>query len=196
MLDQIILALLDSSTLSLLLSKNIVPEAEIEFVQDLLFWLDNRDRIFSGEIKNDKDLEFAEKHYYESDKNYEFLLSLAKKSSKKDIFINVDNQTRNMTVEEKIEIYRALLENPNYEYKSHLLEFLIDNYNTETMLRELKQYCIEADGNKTNVRFSQWLKRMEDLGFINGKWGRRREIASNNSFLDHILDSIRDSNNN
>jgi hypothetical protein len=157
---------LDSSTLKLLLSKNLVAAKHLEWVLDLIFWMDNKERIFNGIINDEKDLKFAEKHYYEN-KSFGFLLALAKKSSNTWIFSSVECDAWKLEKSQTILVFKELLRNTNYKYKGSLAYSMIKILETEEDLREIEPFCGKRD-------FYIWLDRMQELGFI-GKWGRRRE---------------------
>lgn len=157
---------LDSSTLKLLLLKNLVAAKHLEWVLDLIFWMDNKERIFNGIINDEKDLKFAEKHSYEN-KSFGFLLALAKKSSNTRIFSSVECDARKLEKSQTILVFKELLRNTNYKYKGSLAYSMIKILETEEDLREIEPFCGKRD-------FYIWLDRMQELGFI-GKWGRRRE---------------------
>ena len=165
--------LLDASTLKLLISKNLVPPLYLNWAQDTIFWIENKQRILNGDINDDKDLKFAECYYYESSFSYKFLLELANKTSYSKLLSILESQTYRLTRDQTIQVFKAILKNPNYKYNTNkcntnLVEFLINNMNTKESLLEIKQYCTDSMHDK-------WLNKMQQLGFVERN-ERKKEI--------------------
>ena len=178
---------LDSASLKALLSKNLVPIDTIDAVESLVFELDNKERIFNGIIKDERDLSYAEDHYTESE-NYKFLLVLAKQSSDTDVLGEIsqiiddyfDSCSHNLTKTQCLSLCKALLKNPNFEDKFLVLDYLIDNLKKESSLQEIKAYC-------KDVQFQRWLNRMTQLGFLDER-GAKAEYNKK-----YNIDTTRDS---
>ena len=160
----------DILTLKQLLANKLLPVSMINWAEERVFEVENKDRILNGTIYTQKDLAYAEKHFYES-KKYKFIKYLARKSSNQSILssISIDiRYSKELTTQEKNDLYLCLLENVHLVNKNYILSCLIESLTDKALLERIENYC-------TDSLYTRWLDRMQQLGYID-KWQRKVKV--------------------
>lgn len=159
----------DISTLKQLLANKLLPVKMINWAEECVFEAENKIRILNGTIHSQRDLAYAEKHYYES-KKYKFIKYLAQKSSNQSILSSLSTSiscSKELTIQEKNDLYWCLLENVHLANKNHILSCLIDSLTDKAQLERIENLC-------TDNLFTKWLNRMQKLGYLSQSQRKRK----------------------
>lgn len=159
----------DIKTLKQLLANKLLPATMINWAEECVFEAENKTRILNGIIRSQKDLAYAEKHYYESTK-YKFIKYLAQKSSNQSILSYISTSfsySKELTTQEKIDLYWCLLENVHLVNKNNILSCLIESLTDKIQLERIENFC-------TDNLFTKWLDRMQKLGYLSQSQRKRK----------------------
>ena len=159
----------DITTLKQLLTNKLLPATMINWAEECVFEAENKTRILNGTIRSQKDLAYAEKHYYES-KKYKFIKYLAQKSSNQSVLSSLSTSiscSKELTTQEKNDLYWCLFENVHLVNKNYILSCLIEALTDKAQLERIENFCID------NL-FTKWLDRMQKLGYLSQSQRKRK----------------------
>ena len=159
----------DITTLKQLLTNKLLPATMINWAEECVFEAENKTRILNGTIRSQKDLAYAEKHYYES-KKYKFIKYLAQKSSNQSLLSSLSTSiscSKELTTQEKNDLYWCLFENVHLVNKNYILSCLIEALTDKAQLERIENFC-------TDSLFTKWLDRMQKLGYLSQSQRKRK----------------------
>lgn len=159
----------DITTLKQLLTNKLLPATMINWAEECVFEAENKTRILNGTIRSQKDLAYAEKHYYES-KKYKFIKYLAQKSSNQSVLSSLSTSiscSKELTTQEKNDLYWCLFENVHLVNKNYILSCLIEALTDKAQLERIENFC-------TDSLFTKWLDRMQKLGYLSQSQRKRK----------------------
>lgn len=159
----------DITTLKQLLTNKLLPATMINWAEECVFEAENKTRILNGTIRSQKDLAYAEKHYYES-KKYKFIKYLAQKSSNQSVLSSLSTSiscSKELTTQEKNDLYWCLFENVHLVNKNYILSCLIEALTDKAQLERIENFC-------TDSLFTKWLDRMQKLCYLSQSQRKRK----------------------
>lgn len=160
----------DVTTLKQLLDNDLIPATMVNWADEYVFEAENKTRILNGMIWTQRDLAYAEKHYYES-KKYNFIKQLAQKSSNQSILsylCTTISRSKELKPQEKNDLYWCLLKNVHLAKENYILSCLIDSLTDKTQLERIENYCTD------DFLFRKWLDKMQELGYLSQSQRKRK----------------------